>query len=146
MPVHKEEWEERSRTIFSGGYGLNQKSFPTEPQPETWKCQDGYPALTKPPRLSVSCHPNSLDILHALLQAPCLEAPAAASTSADPVCKNSWLGEYSYFYLVFCILTLHCKCWLCFSLEIINPNKVHWNHPALSVSSSWPKELWGFFL
>lgn len=101
MPVHKEEWEERRRTVFSGGYRLNQNSFPTEPQPKTWKCQDGHPALTKPPKLSVSSHSNSLDILHTPLQAPRLQAPAATSTSADPVRKNTWLGEYSYFYLLF---------------------------------------------
>lgn len=34
MPMHKEEWEERSRTICSGGYHLNQNSLPAEPQPK----------------------------------------------------------------------------------------------------------------
>lgn len=131
MPVHKEEWEERSRAVFSGGYQLNQNSFPAEPQPKTWKCQDGYLALT---RLSVSSHPNSLEVLHALLQASCLQATAATGTAADLVCKESWLGEHSSFYLFFCMLTLHCKCCLCFSLAIINPKKVHWNHWALSES------------
>lgn len=40
---------------------------------------------------------------------------------------------------------LHCKCWLCFTLGIINPNKIHWNHWAISVNSSWPRKFWGFF-
>lgn len=72
-------------TIFSGGYCLNQNSFPTEPQPKIWKCRNGYPASIKSPRLSVSSCSRSSDILHALLQAPCLPASAAAGTSTDPV-------------------------------------------------------------
>lgn len=127
-------------TIFSGDYCLKQNSFPTEPQPKIWKCQNRYPASIKPPRLAGCSHPKRSDILHALLQAPRLQASAAAGTSADPAWKNSWLVEYSYFYLLFCILTLHCKCWLCFTLGITNPNKVLWNHWAISVSSSWPEE------
>lgn len=66
--------------------------------------------LSLPGWLAGCSHPKSSDILHALLQAPRLQASAAAGTSADPAWKNSWLGEYSYFYLLFCILTLHCKC------------------------------------
>lgn len=39
MPVQKGGWAERSRTIFSGGYCLNQNTLPTEPslRPENGK-------------------------------------------------------------------------------------------------------------
>lgn len=89
MPMHKEEWEGRSRTVFSGSYCLNQSDFPIDPKAR--KCQDGYSALTNPSGLSIS----SAEPSHALVK-----FPAATRISADPVCRNSWLGEYSYFYLL----------------------------------------------